>query len=176
MRDYHHYGPNGEYRGSTSRYSPDELRQHGYVAVILLLCGLGWAIWYFGAGPVTELLSDLRRWPELKWPEKAIAAYYYYLVVVPGDALVSFGTFLWHNSFTKYPNLNKILGVAIIVVAGLMAIFMAAVVKALATLCRVRSPFLYVFGAPVALLLVWFAASWLIGVASDSFEWLFASG
>ncbi len=152
------YGPDGEFKGSVSTIGPSELRElriKAHVVGLMILIALGYWLW-----DVVSL------WKHYGQPYGYIAAYYYYLIVVP----LSFVADVWGvaSDLTDYKNLNLVIG-SVLVFLYVVVVLPGALIASFLAFDRINIDRLWfpaIWGPAV------FAGIWYLG--SVALIWLFA--
>lgn len=149
----YHYGPNDEYLGHSSE-TPYFGSSTPAAILWLLICGVLY---------LCELFSG---WQTMAQPYKYVAAYYYYMMVLPLKWIIN----VWDygSSLTGYHNLNIIIG-GIFVLSYVFAIIplMMQICFEILKLFGIHHLRFVIIFLPGILCLMWLACSSIIG-------WLFA--
>jgi len=159
----HIYDANGNYRGSVSSISPQDYRLAGSIGELLPLAILGAIVWWAWGMAST--------WNTLEQPYKYIAAYYYWIIVVPLKGFVPAWGYFASMQVSNFPNINLIIQLVLGVFGVLLYFFLLilglGVVGAILKACRLQrwwSTFLF---GPLVFAILWFLGAQL-------FNWLLA--
>ena len=153
----HIYGPNGEYKGSVSNVSPQDVENSKTILTFAIVGGIGWWLW-----------NLLNNWQKLEAPFNYAAGYYYYLFVVPLKQI----PIIWNNvsssSLTSYPNLNMLLaGFSVFLYVCLALPVGASLINETLKLLKIQKYWRVLIFGPAVFSVLWF-------VFSAAITWLFA--
>ena len=157
-----HYGPNGEYLGSSSDFSTESTSAIGQLVLLALIVGAIFFVW------------DLdTHWQRLDAPYSYAGAFYYYTIALPIKSVF----YVWHwindARITSYPNLNAVISsILAFFYVGFLVALIGIIGGFIAFILRIKTEkigplFRSVLTLPASLSLVY----WLF---SSVYSWLFS--
>jgi len=121
-------------------------------AGLLILAAIGFGLyklWFF-----------LSAWNDLSAPYKYVAAFYYYIFVVPLKCFIP--VWQYSSTLTSYENLNYVIGGFGVFLYGTVGIMgMIAIGRAVLNALKIKRKLLIIL-APAIFSAIWFGISWLL--------------